>query len=265
MLESKRKAIIFFLIALLLAALSGFLVLKKVQALNSNLGTMVEVVVASNEISSRALITPNDITTDEIPQKYLRDEHITNVEDLMNKVSVVPLSSGDVITKNMLKQASTVTESDNRLVTVLRSERVFFDEQLTPLDRVDIIVSHTFDGEPVTEVFMKDVKVARTTTNEDNKFRGVQLEVSFEDVPSLIHMQNYADSLRVVKSNVGQKQPETNNESDTETEPASEKKEAPAKEEEPPKEEQTTKKKEDSAKEKPKEESKEKKTKKDGE
>ncbi|MFC4558660.1 Flp pilus assembly protein CpaB [Virgibacillus kekensis] len=260
MLESKRKAIIFFLIAILLAALSGFLVLKKVQALNSNLGTMIEVVIASNEISSRALITPNDITTEEIPKKYLRDEHITNVEDLMNKVSVVPLSSGDIITKNMLKQASTVTEADNRLVTVIRSERVFFDEKLTPLDRVDFIVSHTFNGEPVTEVFMKDIKVARTTTDNEGKFQGVQLEVSFADVPRLIHMQNYADSLRVIKSNVGQEQ-ETSESPGSETESVIEEKEKETTKEKQSKEDQELKKEEKNTKEKPKEEG----TKKDGE
>lgn len=258
MLESKRKAIIFFLIALVLAALSGFLVLKKVQALNNNLGTMVEVVVASNEISSRALITPEDITTEEIPKKYLRDEHIINIESLINKVSVVPLSSGDIITKNMLKQASTVTEADNRLVTVLRSERVFFDEKLTPLDRVDLIVSHTFEGEPVTEVFMTDVKVARTTADNKGKFQGVQLEIPFGDVPELIHMQNYADSLRVVKSNVGQQQ---NRNEEPETEAAAE--EATPTAEDQPKGEQQPTKEEKTDEEKPKEEPKEEETKKD--
>lgn len=206
MLESKRKAIIFFLIALLLAVLSGFLVLKKVQALNSNLGTMVEVYVANKDISSRALITPDDLATDEIPKKYLRDEQITNIEELKNKVSVVPLSSGDIITKSMLKQASTVTEADHRLISVLKSEKVTFDEELLALDRVDIIVSHNFEGKLVTEVFMQDIKVARVAKKNDGKFAGVQLEIPFENVPSLIHMQNYADSFRVIKANVGQLQ-----------------------------------------------------------
>ncbi|WP_430784467.1 Flp pilus assembly protein CpaB [Virgibacillus flavescens] len=252
MLESKRKAIIFFLIALVLAALSGFLVLKKVQALNSNLGTMVEVVVANKSISSRAVITPNDIATEEIPKKYVREEHITEVNQLINKVSVVPLSTGDIITSNMLKQASAVTEADSRLVSVIQSERVSFDEALQPLDRVDLIVSHTFDGEPVTEVFMKDIKVARTTEN-DKDFIGVQLEIPFKDVPRLVHMQNYADSLRVIKSNVAQQKNEnktTETDSETETDeakPASEPKTEEKKAEEAkegPKEEETKKKKE---------------------
>lgn len=203
MLESKRKAIIFFIIAVVLALLTGFLVMQKVQALNSNLGTMVQVYEAKNDIASRQVITPNDVTTTEIPKKYVTDEHITNAEDLVNKVSVVPLSSGDVITKNTLKEASAVTEEDSRLVTIMRSDNVTFDEQLVALDRVDIVVSEDVDGKKETNVFMKDVKVARVA-EQDGEFSGIQVEIPFDQVPELIHKQNYAESFRVIKSNVGQ-------------------------------------------------------------
>ncbi|WP_156418603.1 Flp pilus assembly protein CpaB [Lentibacillus amyloliquefaciens] len=225
MLESKRRAIIFFLLAVLLAAVSGFLVLQKVQALNSDLGTMVTVYSAEEEIPSRKIITPDEVTTEQIPQQYLRDEHITDVEELMNKVSVVPLSGGDIITANILKDASAVTEANNRLVSVLRSEQVAFDEELTALDRTDIIVSHSFGDEPVTEIFMEDVKVARVASNDEGDFSGVQLEVPYEKVSELIHMQNYADSLRLVKANVAEAD-QSGSSSEQESEKSDEAKEA---------------------------------------
>ncbi|MCM3241022.1 flagella basal body P-ring formation protein FlgA [Heyndrickxia oleronia] len=203
MLESKRRAIIFFILSLLLALTAGLLVLKKVQAINDNLGTMVKVYVAKGDISSRAIITPENVTTDEIPKKYLKDYHVTKTEDLLNKVAVVPLSDGDMITKNILKQASAVVEEKNRLVTLMQSDRVYFDEPLEALDRVDIIVSERFSGKEETKFFMKDVKVARVA-KEKSKFKGIQVEIPQSLVPELIHMQNYADSVRIIKSNVGQ-------------------------------------------------------------
>lgn len=213
MLESKRRAIIFFILSLLLALTAGFLVLNKVKALNSDLGTMVRIYVAKQNISSRTVITPNDVKREEIPKKFLRDYHITEQEDLINKVSVVPLSTGDMITKNILKMSSSVVEENNRLITMMQSDRVFFDEPLETLDRVDIIVSHNFEGSNKTKVFMTDVKVARVA-KEKSEFKGVQLEVHLDAVPDLIHMQNYADSVRVVKANVGKqgekKQEQTN-------------------------------------------------------
>jgi Flp pilus assembly protein CpaB len=247
MLESKRKAIIFIVLSVLLALTAGFLVLKKVQALNTNLGTSVQIYVASKEISSRMLITPENIKTEEIPKKFLKDYHITDAKELVNKVSVVPLSSGDVITKNILKQAASVVEENNRLITLMKSERVFFDEPLEALDRVDVIVSHRFSGKEETSIFMKDVKVARVAKKDDD-FQGVQLEVPLEKAPELIHMQNYSDSLRIVKANVGKKE---------EQEAATKEEKAPAKDEKEQVKEQEKKENKPAEKEtKPKEEQK---------
>jgi Flp pilus assembly protein CpaB len=201
MLESKRRAIIFFVLALVFALVSGFLVLKKVQSLNTELGTMVTIFIADDEIKSRGLITKSNVKLEEIPKKYLRDYHITDEEDLYNQVTVVPLSPGDVITKNILKPASVAIEKSNRLISMLQSDRVFFDEELAESDRVDIIVSHRFNGKEETSIFMKDVKVARVAPKKKKVFQGVQLEVSLEQAPQLIHMQNYADSVRIVKAN----------------------------------------------------------------
>lgn len=213
MLESKRRAIIFLLLSLSLAIIAGFLVLQKVKALNNDLGTVVNVYAAKTDIASRQEITPDLITTKEIPRKYLENYHITNVSDLEYKVAVVPLSAGDVISKNVLKQSSVVMEEHNRLISIMSDERVYFDESLEALDRVDIIVSESFGDQPKTSIFMKDVKVARIAKKSD-KFAGVQLEVPLEKAPELIHMQNYADSVRIVKSNVGQPAAEEAEEAD---------------------------------------------------
>ncbi|TFD99382.1 MULTISPECIES: SAF domain-containing protein [Jeotgalibacillus] len=202
MIESKRRALIFFIIAALFAAAAGYFTLQKVRELNSDLGTMVTVYVAGADIAARDVITPDSVAAESIPQKFVTSEHIQNPDELMNKVSVVPLSEGDVISKNMLKEASAVTEENNRLVTLMSSERVFFDEPLEPLDRVDIIVSNRTDEGNQTEIFMKDVKVARVASEEGN-FSGVQVEISLDQTPELIHMQNYADSVRIIKANVG--------------------------------------------------------------
>jgi pilus assembly protein CpaB len=203
MLESKRKAIIFISLSLLLAILAGIIFLQKVKALNNQLGATTSVYVANTEIPSRSLIKPNQIKTIEIPNKYVTKSHITNKKELMNKVSVIPLTSDDVIMKNMLKDVSTLQDQNNRLISMIASEKVSFDQELEDLDRVDIIVSEKFEGKPKTELFMSDVPVAMVARGKDEQFKGVALEVPLEDAPKLIHMQNYADSVRILKANVG--------------------------------------------------------------
>lgn len=202
MLESKRRAAIFLLIAFLLASAAGYLVLQKVKDLNSKLGGMTKIYVAKGDIPARTLIQSNQITTIEIPNKFVNKAHITDKNELLNKVLVVPVSNREIITENMLKPYSNLQKSNDRLVALYPSEKVQFDQVIEALDRVDIIVSTEENGKHQTEIFMRDVPVVYAQGKGD-KFSGVALEVSLEDAPKLIQMQNYADKVRVLKANVG--------------------------------------------------------------
>ena len=106
MLESKKRAAIFLILAFLLALAAGYLVLEKVKDLNAELGGMTKIYVAKGDIPVRTLIDESNVTTMEIPNKYENKSHITNKDDFVDKVSVVPLTEDEIITKNMLKPFS---------------------------------------------------------------------------------------------------------------------------------------------------------------
>lgn len=205
MLESKRKATIFISIAFILACIAGFLFFRQVQNLNEQLGGTTTVYVAAEDIPSRTPIKEEYLKKMELPNKFVTPSHITDLSSLQNKVFAVPLSAGDLLTKNLLKPVSNVQNPNNRLVALYSGERVRFDQDLSALDRVDLIVSQQENGKPVTKVFMKDVLVSAVMQSE-GKLVGVGLEVSQGNAPSLIHVQNYADSIRVLKANVGTEQ-----------------------------------------------------------
>ena len=203
MLEAKRRAAVFFILAFILAAATGYMVLQKVKDLNSELGAMTKVYVAKADIPSRTVIQEKQVTVMELPNKFITESHITSFVDLKNQVSVVPLTQGDMITQNMIKPASNLQNENNRLVTLHRTDKVQFDQVIEALDRVDIIVSTNNNGKRSTRVFMKDV-VVRFSQGSGDKFAGVAVEVTAEEAPELIHMQNYADHIRILKANVGQ-------------------------------------------------------------
>lgn len=203
MLEAKRRAAVFFILAFILAAATGYMVLQKVKDLNSELGAMTKVYVAKEEILSREIIQQNQVTVMELPNKFvIKDSHITSLSDLENRVSVVPLKPGEIITKNMIKPASNLQNENNRLVAIPRTDKIWFDQEFVALDRVDIIVSREVDGKPETSLFMKDVLV-RYALKKGEDILGISVEVSADDAPKLIHMENYADYIRLLKSNVG--------------------------------------------------------------
>ncbi len=202
MLESKRRATIFLLIAFLLAAVAGYLVLEKVKSLNAELGGMTTIYIAQDDIASRTPIASNQLTTMQIPNRFVTSSYIRNEKDVKSMVSVVPLNKGDVITKNMLKPVSNLRNENHRLVAIYRSDKIIFDQVIEALDRVDIIVSNEAKGEKETKVFMKDVPVAYAQ-GSNKKFAGIAVEVSAEDAPKLIHIENYGEHIRILKANVG--------------------------------------------------------------
>jgi Flp pilus assembly protein CpaB len=201
-LEAKRRAAIFLLLAFILAAVAGYLVLEKVKQLNAELGGMVEIYVANGNIPARELINSSQLTKMEIPQKFLTSSHITSESDITGQVSVVPLKEGDIITSNMLKNHSNLLNKNNRLVALTRTDKIVFDQEVAALDRIDIIVSQEVDGEKKTELLMKDVAVAYAQGTGEN-FAGIAVEVSADEATKLIHIQNYAEYIRILKANAG--------------------------------------------------------------
>ncbi|WP_458415072.1 Flp pilus assembly protein CpaB [Schinkia sp. CFF1] len=202
MLESRRRAVIFLTLSFVLAAIAGFLFLQKVKDLDAQMGEMANVYVAKTNISSREPLLPEQVTTIEIPKRYVTTSNITDTNQLQNHVLVVPLSKGDLITRNMLKPVAHVRNENTRLVSFFQTDRVNFDQEIEALDRVDMIISYEVNGQTRTEFFMKDLLVAMVAT-KDKKFSGVALEVPMKDAPKLIHMQNYAQSIRFLKASVG--------------------------------------------------------------
>lgn len=242
MIESKKRAGIFFILAFILALVAGYLVYEKVKELNAELGGMTEIYVANGEVPSRALLQENQLTVMEIPNKFVTDSHITDFSEVENRVSVVPLSEGDIITKNMIKPVSNLRDENHRLVSIHRKENVQFDQVIEALDRVDIIIS----SDEETSTFLTDVPVVYAQGTNEN-FSGIAVELSTEDAEKLIHQQNYAEYIRILKANVGKEDSMV-----TETEEPAEEEEGETTEEESAEEEASD---EEDAEESPEEES----------
>ena len=66
----------------------------------------------------------------DIPNKFVTDSHILSDTDLINQVSIVPLNSGDIVTKNMIKPVSNLQNENNRLVTMCPTANIQFDQVL---------------------------------------------------------------------------------------------------------------------------------------
>ncbi|SEN63265.1 SAF domain-containing protein [Lihuaxuella thermophila] len=198
MQDAKRRAIIFTVISIALATLAGILFLQKVSAVDAKLGELATVYVAKKNILSRQPLRKEDFEVKEVPVQFLSKNVVTDfsIIEKENLVSVVPLQEGDLLSSNTLKRAHELTSGDKRMVLIPQSQKIQFDDRFSEQDRVDIVVSYEkVEGkQPVTEYLLTDVPVVATAKDV------IGVELSKEDARKLIHMENFAVSIRVLKA-----------------------------------------------------------------
>lgn len=223
MQDAKRRAIIFTVLAVLFAVTAGVLFMQQVDAVNAKLGGMTTIYVANQEIASREPLKPEYFKAVQVPKKYVQASAVTNIAEIDNMVSVVPLNEGSLLTSETLKPVTQLTSPKRRMVVLAASERVSFDGAIEANDRVDIIVSRgeQNSGKTETVIFMKDVEVVTALNDKNGSVKAVGLELSLNNARKLIHETNFAISIRVLKAPQSA-EVETDEEEETEGEEGSE-------------------------------------------
>ncbi len=206
MFESKKRAFVFMLLAIVLGAVAVILFSTYMQETRASLGEFVTVQVAAEDIPAGTVIQPSLLTDQEIPRKYILDSLITSPQQLENKISVVPITKGSVITTSVLRN-NTFVKGDYRQV-MLRAPMAVFDEQIDAYDKVDILYSYDStanDGKGnkgdkrVTDVLLKNVTV-NSVQKTGNDITAIGVLVKLSDSKSVIWALNYAKEVRLLKS-----------------------------------------------------------------
>ncbi|SFJ36441.1 hypothetical protein [Thermoflavimicrobium dichotomicum] len=207
--DTKRRAWLFLGLSLLLAAVAGYLFLQKVHAVNQTLGEKVKIYIAKKNIASYELLREEDFQGIEIPKQFVKGSAVIdlyaiqidqNTYPLHRLVSVVPMTQGELLTSHVLKPKGDVMSKEKRLVSLSRSERIGFDAPIDFHDQVDIVVSGKIgNSEPKTMVLMRNVPVKGIVKDEKGNVVAVGLEMTLPEAERLIHEQNFAISIRVLK------------------------------------------------------------------
>lgn len=206
MFESKKRAFVFMLIAVTLGAIAVILFSSYMKETKASLGEFVTVQVAAQDIPAGSVIKSELLKTQEIPRKYMMDSLITSSQQLENKISVVPITEGSVLTTSVLRN-NTFVKGDYRQV-MLRAPLAVFDEQIDAYDKVDIVYSYdaksTKEKEAngdsrITKVLLKDVTV-NSVQKTGNEITAIGVLVSLNDSKSVVWALNYGKEVRLLKS-----------------------------------------------------------------
>ncbi|MBN2910624.1 flp pilus assembly protein CpaB [Polycladomyces sp. WAk] len=200
MQDAKRRAIIFTVISVVLAGMAGILFLQEVNAVQGQLGGMRTVYVAARPINELTPLRPDFFKEEQIPEAYyekIKSSVVQNINQVQGKVSVIALKEGELLTNNVLRMATDLTDSNHRLVQLSASERVGFDVPLTAQDKVDILITVSKDDKNgTTTVEWKGVPVWQVA----DKQKAIWVELPLDDAAKLINYQNFATSIRVLKA-----------------------------------------------------------------
>ena len=188
-MESKKIVILAVLVGLLGMFFSYYFLKKKESQLLQGM-QMKSVLVATKDIPPKTKLTRNFFTVEQIPERYMLPKAVainkpTDIDRVINKINVVPISAGQQIIMSEIVPPSeeiglSVNVPPNMRAMILQVNNIDMIDLLKPNDRVDIIT--VFSAQHATK---GKVKVAATIL-QDVLVVGVSKDLGMvqEDVDS---------------------------------------------------------------------------------
>lgn len=200
MIDAKRKAIIFLTISFLLAVVTAGLILVQINEAQKKLGKTVQVAAASKNIRSYHEFGESDVTWVELPATSAYESFITSEKELEEAISVVNLKEGELLTDSLVRKKLDIPANE-RVVWLNATEIVLIDQQVAEGDRVDIVIVNKNESDQLeTKRILENVPVVQLEEQEEGSPR-VKVALSIKDAEDVIHYQNAAVQIRVLRVN----------------------------------------------------------------
>ena len=164
--KTRRKGWIMSIAAGLLAATAGLAFFLYLGQLEAEIGVKQTVVVAAKPIPARALITPDMLTTAEMPVKYLAPSYILNPVDLSdgNTTALINIAPGEYVQQNMVSKNAGL-EPGKRAVAIAVDGVTSVGNSVRQGNFVDIVVSYVDpQGKLTTQLLLQNIKVLAVDT-----------------------------------------------------------------------------------------------------
>jgi pilus assembly protein CpaB len=128
------------------AILLGYTYIEQKEAeLYRDLGEMVDVLVATSNISEYGVVEASKVKRIEIPKKFLQPNVVKSIEDLKDTVAAVPIAVDEIITTNKLlflgvrTGLAPMVSPGKRAVAISATSLNSVANLINPGDRIDIL------------------------------------------------------------------------------------------------------------------------------
>lgn len=193
-----------------LGALAVFVaVLSYVGSVSAQVGNRVEVVRLAESVSAYEEVTPEMVTTEEVPERWVAPGTFTDPEQVLGLVASSGYARGMTLQEGMLVSAPSV-RTGFREIAMLVDARTGVGGKIRPGDRVDIIATSDFEEQaPKAQVIVEnaliiDVGIAEETgrsqstrDNEPEETVPVTFAVPVEEALRVSFAESFAVEVRL--------------------------------------------------------------------
>lgn len=214
MRESKKRGTIFFIVAVVLALITAFLLFVFLAGVERSAGEKVRAVVAKEEIPARTVIEESMVRLESIPRRYFQSSMFRNVESVVGLQVVVPIERREVLRRNVMAVPLNF-DKEETAITIAVNDVTGVGGHISPGDLVNVLVSYTNEETEETKTIVlfqnKPVLAVGAMTNYDRgimdefmpEFGGQQttstvtLALTVEEATELTYMGNFAQEVRL--------------------------------------------------------------------
>lgn len=195
----KRLGQVLILAAIALVTFTAWGVQRYVNTVAAKFGTTVRVVVASQAIPARTVITDKMLDYRQIPlQAMLPGMYKQQSEqDLVGQTILVGVRQGDVVTRSMIGGGG-VADPNVRSYAVVMTDRVIFPPDVASGERVDVLASYKDkDGKPQSKVILSGLSIMEV--KKEDRLQTMVLAVSPSDAETLAWYENFGQQVRFLR------------------------------------------------------------------
>lgn len=227
MVDTKRKAMIFLSLAFVLAVVTAWLVVDQVGQAQATLSETTKVAVAKTDIQAYTEITADMIDWVDLPASSDLPSLVQDEKELEGHVAIVNLEKGEPFTVNLVRSRMDIP-NDHRVVWLNPTNNVVLDQSVVEGDKVDIIVSYKSGSGIRTERILENIPVVQSQelkSGDDESNIALKVSLPVSQAEQLIHMQNTAEQVRVLRLDQLQKEEQPSEEQPSEQPPQEQTKE----------------------------------------
>lgn len=168
MRKQKRRGLLFGMLAIVLALLTGFLFSSSIAALEKQIGDMQQVVFVKTDVEPRTLITANMLEIREIPRMFAHTSYVQSIEEVAGQRVAVTKLEPDAILRLTDIAPTSGLEGGLRAISIGVNPVAVHVDRIQPGSRVDIVVSYvdtTLDSQGqevetrITRTVLQDIEV----------------------------------------------------------------------------------------------------------